>query len=621
MTPLPRHALVDPLFKLFFALTCTLCLAWVAGPAMASASEPLPPALVPEVLVSATRLSTDATRQMRQVVILDSAEIARRGASSIADLLATVTGVDAQTRGPFGTQVDLGMDGATYSQVVILVDGMRVNDPQTDHHTLNLPLTPADLARVEILHGAASSVHGVDAVGGVINLVPRAASGVRLDIATRRIDDIDGGDAGTGSDINLRIGTGNEQRGVTLSAGRLRSDGYRETTDADEDRLFLLGHSDLGGGRLSVQAGWQDKGFGARDFYAPFPSREWTTAHLAGARYERRVGTTMATSRVYVRRHTDRFVLIESDPSVYENNHTSWMGGGEAHVRRAMAGGQVAAGAEWTREQIDSSNLGEHTRDRWGGFAEYGTARGAWQLNAGLRADHHQGAGWEAAPTISIGRRLNDRSRAYATVARAYRAPSFTEFYYTDPNHVGNPDLAAERSWQYEIGASTRVAQTSLQGAVFLRQEQDLVDYVRATDTPPWVAQNLGEMQTLGVRVSGARQFGPVDTQIGYTFVDKEQTLASGLQSKYVFSHPRHQANVRLRHALPAQITADWSVQARERIAPLDDYARVDLLVRRPVEWGELRLRATNLFDDHYEEILGVPLPGRWFGAEASLNL
>ncbi|MBT6149300.1 MAG: TonB-dependent receptor, partial [Gemmatimonadetes bacterium] len=366
--------------------TMMSCLTILCASTVLADSTPLPPALVDPILVSASRLTHEATRQTREIVILDQAEIARRGATSIADLLSTVAGVDARTRGPFGTQVDLEMDGATYSQVVILVDGMRVNDPQTDHHTLNLPLTPADLERVEILHGAASSVHGADAIGGVINLIPRAGAAAhattRLDIATRRIEDIDGGDAGTGTDINLRIGTGDAVRGVTLSAGRLRSDGYRETTDADEDRLFLRGQTPLAGGHLSIQAGWQDKGFGARDFYAPYPSREWTEAHLAGARYQRQVGASIATGRVFLRRHTDRFVLIESDPSVYENNHTSWMRGGEAHVRRDIAGGQVAVGGEFTNEEIDSSNLGEHTRDRWGGFVEYGTQRGIWHINA-----------------------------------------------------------------------------------------------------------------------------------------------------------------------------------------------------------------------------------------------
>ena len=612
-----RHTLVEYLDRLLLTVTVT---ALATATSVGADSTPLPAALVPPVLVSATRLSDDGA-QTRHIVVLDRDEIDRRGASSLAELLGTVPGFDAQTRGPFGTQVDLGMDGGTYSQLVILVDGMRVNDPQTDHHTLNLPLTPADLERVEILHGAASSVHGADAVGGVINLVPRTLRGVHLDVATRRIEDIDGGDAGTGSDIHLRVGAGDADRGMTLSGGRLRSDGYRETTDADEDRLFLFGHTELGGGRLSVQGGWQDKQFGARDFYAPFPSREWTEARLASARYERPVGASLASGRVFLRRHTDRFVLIETDPSVYENNHTSWLRGGEAHVRRAAAGGQAVVGGEWTQEEIDSNNLGQHTRNRWGGFVEYGTSRGAWHINAGLRADHQEQTGWEAAPSLSVARRLDEITRVYASVARSYRAPSFTEFYYSDPNNVGNADLAAERAWQYEIGASSVTAETHVAGAIFLRQENDLVDYVRATDTPPWAAQNLGEMRTLGVRVNGARSIGPIDTRLGYTYIDKEQTLASGMQSKYVFSHPRHQTNVTLHHKLPALISVHWQILARERLAPLDDYARVDLLLRRPIEWGEVRLRAANLFDATYEEILGVPLPGRWLGVEASVDL
>ena len=123
------------------------------------------------IYVSASRLPTTQGTS-RLVAVLDSAEIAQIGAHSIAELLNTIPGIHSRTRGPIGIQTDLEMAGATYNQVMVMVDGMRVNDPQTGHHTLNLPLRPQDLQRVEVVYGAGSAVHGPDAFGGVVNLVP-----------------------------------------------------------------------------------------------------------------------------------------------------------------------------------------------------------------------------------------------------------------------------------------------------------------------------------------------------------------------------------------------------------------------------------------------------------------
>ena len=161
---------------------------------VAFASESANPAedaayLMPTVYVSASRLPPagaqmdKAADAVRNVIVLDSAEIARRAPESISDLLSSLPGVDTRTRGPFGVQTDLEVNGATFSQVLVLVDGMRVNDPQTGHHTLNLPLAPQDLERVEITYGAGSAVHGPDAFAAVVNLVPKRNASNRLDIS------------------------------------------------------------------------------------------------------------------------------------------------------------------------------------------------------------------------------------------------------------------------------------------------------------------------------------------------------------------------------------------------------------------------------------------------------
>ncbi|HID99484.1 MAG TPA: TonB-dependent receptor, partial [Thiotrichaceae bacterium] len=80
-------------------------------------------------------------------------------------------GVDLRERGTFGVQGDLSIRGANFSQVLILINGIKVYDPQTAHHNLDIPVSLSDVERIEILNGHGSSIYGENAFGGVINIV------------------------------------------------------------------------------------------------------------------------------------------------------------------------------------------------------------------------------------------------------------------------------------------------------------------------------------------------------------------------------------------------------------------------------------------------------------------
>ena len=600
--------------------------AFVLSVAPLQAEDPTDILRLPEVIVSASRLGGELASPTRDMIILDAAEIARRAPASITQLLGSLPGVDIRTRGAWGVQADLEIDGSTFSQVLILLDGVRMNDPQTGHHNLNLALDPADLERVEVLYGAGSAVHGPDALGGVINLVPKSSVQPRADVAARWGASLDDVASGVASDASLRWGWQGDWGSAWLSGGKRRSDGYREGTDFDENRVFAHAALPLGSGQLSVEAGVQDKVFGASDFYAPsrrpdgsalFPAREWTTAQSAAATYRRGA----VTVRGYGRRHRDRFVLRDFDPAFYDNRHRSLLAGTEGFVRLPVGGGDLAVGGEWVHEGIDSNNLGNRGRQRGSLFGEFGRTIGTrWRLLSGIRADHHEDYGWEASPSLSASRDVGGR-RVFASAARSYRAPSFTETWYSDPNNVGNADLGAERAWQFEAGSGMPVAGARLEGAVFLRRESDLIDYVRPVGQPPWQAQNLGQMQTVGLRLRASRRWHRASAEAGFTWIDKEQTLGSELESKYVFTHPVQQLTARLRHDLIRGAVADWQINWRNRLASLDDYQVLDLHISLPVAVGSVLLRARNLTNERYEAVVGVPMPGRWFGLETRIDL
>lgn len=580
--------------------------------------------LLPPVYVSASRLPAEGVDLVRNVIVVDSEEIARLAPESISDLLSALPGVDARSRGPFGVQTDLEVNGATFSQVLVLVDGMRVNDPQTGHHTLNLPLAPQDLERVEITYGAGSAIHGPDAFGAVINLVPKTDSANHLDLSGHWGDTLGPTEvSGVGSEANLSYGFKGYWGSIWAAGGKSRSGGYRDDTDFDTDHALVSARLPMAGGDLSLLWGVQDKVFGANDFYAPLPSKEWTRAWLYSARFRKSTAADRnLEGAIYYRRHRDRFVLVEADPSRYENNHINELATAQVHGTLATgAWGALLAGGELAQEKIDSNNLGDRDKSRGALFSEYSGDRGRLQVRAGVRVDRHEEFGWEPSPSLALSYRHSPTMRYFASAGRSYRAPSFTESFYEDPNNIGNPDLGAESSWSVEGGTQITPSSTvNLVASGFVRLEDNLVDYIRAVDTPPWAAQNLGEMRTAGVQLALSGTWPSIRAHLDYTLVDKEQTLDSGLQSKYVFTHPRHQLGVRLNHPLRAGFEAGWRFRLKERELQ-EDFALVDLVVSRRFSYGRSLLRIRNLGDERYESVLGVPMPGRWFTVETQIDL
>ncbi|HET7897325.1 MAG TPA: TonB-dependent receptor plug domain-containing protein, partial [Flavisolibacter sp.] len=125
------------------------------------------------VTISAGMNPIRASQTGRNLVVIKGEKFAKLPVHSVDELLRFVPGIELQARGPFGSQSDLTLRGGTFQQVLVIVDGVRVNDPNTGHFTTNIPLAPGEIDRVEILKGAYSALYGSDAVGGVVNIITR----------------------------------------------------------------------------------------------------------------------------------------------------------------------------------------------------------------------------------------------------------------------------------------------------------------------------------------------------------------------------------------------------------------------------------------------------------------
>ncbi len=522
---------------------------------------------------------------------------------ALVDLLQFDSSVDLRRRAPAGVQADLSIRGGSFGQTLVLVDGMRLNDPQTGHHNLDLPLPLEAVARVEVLKGAGSTLYGSDAVGGAVNFVTRApeASMVRMRAAL--------GNFG----LNQQRVTLAGVRGrwaQQLAAAREFSSGFIPNRDYRYLSLASTTNLTTRLGSTAVLLGHRDHPFGADNFYGNFRSWEHTRTWFASLRQELGPDTQAAFG---YRRHTDLFVLHRHRPEVYTNRHA--VQSYQAALRRRQELGvntRLHYGAEVLGDSIRSTNLGAHSRTAGAGYAALDfRALGRFSISAGLREQVYAGRRGVLSPSLAGGVWLTSRLKLRASAGHAFRLPSYTDLYYHDPATRGSPDLRPERAWSFDGGFDWNSG-SRLRGelTVFHRRETDGIDYVRNSPSDIWRAANIGRLRFTGLEAGVAARIHPAHrVELRYTALGGARAALGGLLSRYVFNYPSHSGVGSWQAALPGRLLARARVGAVQRYGR-DPYAVADLSVARG---GRLRpfLHLTNLAGARYEEILGVPMPGR----------
>ncbi|MGC8763801.1 MAG: TonB-dependent receptor plug domain-containing protein [Acidobacteriota bacterium] len=551
----------------------------------------------------------------RSVTVLSREEIQRSAASSVDELLALVPGLDALARGPRGVQADLSIRGGTFEQVLVLLDGMPLSDPQTGHHLLDLFVRPADLERVEVLRGPGSAAFGAGAFSGVVNLVTRKGGGgpaLAAAMGEHRWREAD-----------AAAGWSGPSAGLWASAGRTTSRGWRPDTDLRWSHAFAHGEKAVAASRLSFWAGYSGKAFGAWRFYSStFPEEyeETETAFLA-AGWDRPLGGWLASGRLSWRQHEDHFVLVRQDPDFYQNRHTADTLTARASLASSWKGGEAAFFAEGSRERLQSSNLGHRARNREGLGATLRLGGGAgWTAEGGLYGHHHDRWGWQLWPSASL---LTPRAaglRFFASAGRSFRIPSFTEMYYRSPVDRGNPGLRPESAWTVEGGARGGGGPLSWEVALFRRRGRNLIDWVGASMAGPWKAENLGRAVTDGAELLlrgelSAERILPRRWSLSFTALDTQGTLPPGKASKYVLASLRRQGLLSGTWDLGERgaFTLAFRHLLRYGQAPANTLdARLAFTLPRGTQ---VFLEGTNLFGERYRGAGGVPMPGRWLTA------
>ncbi len=559
------------------------------------------------VVITGTRIPRPASLVLRNVSIIDSDEIKSSPGHSPIEVLKYIPGVDLRERGPYGVQADLGLRGATFHQVLVLLDGVRMNDPQTGHHNLDLPINLEDLERIEVLHGHGSSLYGADAFGGVVNFITRTPQRRKVSFEA-----LAGGNGTRGGTFSFSDLLGNF--GTRFSLGGKMSDGYRFDTDFKHFSFSNNSTLDFSRGSIGFSFGYLEKEFGANGFYGDWPSREWTNTILGSIRAQwKKWQNLVIKSMLYYRQHDDKFMGDITDPDSYANYHTTYLYGSEVQVRtQSEKIGEFVLGTEVAKEELESTRLGDHANVRGAIYTEYGVSLGSrFTVNPGIRIDHHSGWGWQFSPAINMGYRASSKVRLHSSWGRSFRTPDYTELYYWSPQNVGNPHLVVEEAWSYELGGDFGLNNwLHSRNTLLFRNGRNLVDWVRKDSLSPWEAVKIGKVYTYGVEsVCEIGLRSSTRLSLGYTFLKSESEELENYISKYALSHPRHQVFLGISFALPWEIRQNLRGTYKKG-KHKRGYFVLDGRFSKTLGLIEFFLGATNLLDVSYEEIPGMVMPG-----------
>ncbi|MFO8086512.1 MAG: TonB-dependent receptor [Bacteroidales bacterium] len=613
-----------------------------------------------EVVVSAQREEVLYSDLARTVEVITSRDIQQLPVTTFDQLLEYALNADVRSRGAFGVQADVSLRAGSPDQVMILLNGINISNPQTAHHNLNLPVDLSAVKRVEILSGPASRVFGPNAFNGAINFITGAAEDSSLNISLTAGQHHLFNSTATSSFYTKNV------KHFVASAFSL-SEGYRENTDFIYGNLFYQGRwKPFKNQSISWQMGANAKQFGANSFYTPeYPDQfEAIRSSFGSLRYQ--INKQIKTDfKVYWNRHHDRFELFRHKaPSWYtgHNYHLAEVAGASVNFLLPLSNGRLSSGFEYRFEGIKSNVLGEplndsllvpredeawftHAKNRnnFSAYAEYSLQWQKFYFSSGIMANYNQDQPhhWAYFPGLDINYKISSKLQAYASMANGLRLPTFTELYYEGPVNKGNADLKPETSSTLEVGMRYFRKATKTNISLYQRWGENIIDWARKAEQEQWQTLNVNHLITRGLSIQSLVLLEDLMTvdyftslKIKYTMADQKKTTEEYI-SRYALDYLRHKLSFSLQMKMlknfSANITTAWQDRAGEFIiysdgaygqsVSYDPFWMVDVKLQYSPKAWDFFIKVSNLCNTAYYDIGNIPQPGRWISAGLNFQL
>ena len=561
------------------------------------------------ITIKSSRIDLPFKENSRTISIITSETINESPATNLVELLQQEAGIDVRRQGIYGMQSDLYVRGGGFDQTLLLIDGIKVEDPQTGHHTLNIALPLEVIKRIEIIKGPAARIFGQNAFTGAINIVTKSNDSIKNNAGFQLGSYNQQHAAAT---LGTRVGT----TGLMGHASVNSSEGYRYNTDFNNQNFFVKSSFNTAANPIEVLATFSERKFGGNQFYAIDAKEQYeeTQSSLVGVSTTLQKGNLKLSPQLYWKRNQDMYLYIRNNPSVYRNLHISNKIGGQINAAYSSNIGVTGFGIDLAKVEMESNRLGH--RNRWMGtlFVEhrFSFLDNALDMTPGVSVGYFSDFETNAFPGIDIGYTINEHFRVYTNAGYTYRTPTYNDLYYVGSRDEGNENLVPEEAISQELGLKYFGDKISATVAFFNRDSDNLIDYTKDNEADKWKSNNLTSLNTRGVEVQLSAPFklGQYNQSfnLGYTHLNEDLKAVRANFSKYIINSLNHHLTARLKSQFTKNLTHSFVYKFAER-ATGESYSVVDAQLKLLIPGLELTVTANNIFNTDYVETGIVPMP------------
>ena len=561
------------------------------------------------VTIESTRIDLPFKENSRTISIITAEVIEDSPATNLAELLQQEAGIDIRRQGIYGMQADLYIRGGSFDQTLLLIDGIKVEDPQTGHHTLNIALPLEVIKRIEIIKGPAARIFGQNAFTGAINIVTKTNGDLK-------------------NNVGFQLGSYNQQHATATLGKSLdnasvmghasinSSEGYRYNTDFQNQNYFLKSSFNTKTTPIDVIATFSERKFGGNQFYAINAKEQYeeTQSSLVGISTIIKRGDLKISPQLYWKRNQDMYLYIRNNPSVYRNLHISNKVGIQINSSYSSSFGVTGFGIDVAKVKMNSNRLGN--RERWMGnfFLEhrFSLLDNKLDVTPGVAVNYFSEFDFNAFPGIDLGYHINDSFRVYANAGYTYRVPTYNDLYYVGRQDIGNENLVPERAISEEIGLKYFGNKLNASVAFFNRDSDNLIDYTKENEDDKWQSNNLKRLNSNGIeaQLSSPFKLGQYtqSLSLGYTYLNEDLGTVKSNFSKYIINS----LNQHLTANIKTQFSKNFSQSVVYKFADRangENYSVVDVQLKLMINTLELTLTGNNIFNASYIETGIVPMP------------
>lgn len=617
----------------------------------AFAQENLQEFALEDMVVTASRVPTQKVDTPADISVITKEEIADQNYASASDALRAIPGVNVLGSGAKGSS--MGQDKILLNgdeRVLVLVDGRRMNLGSSGNSSADwLPPVNA-IERIEVLKGGGSALYGTDAVGGVINVIMKKGSDIGNHVTVKAA----GGSWNAEQYAISASGSTDSGLGLIVSATKERRGEYKfKNANGKSQLLKNSGYDDTGVIVKLDQKVGEDNRIGVNfehinaDGGSPFGYSGFgnTDSHKrisnnVALRYN---WNESSDERGYVQVYKNyQHAHFRSPVASRQSNFTDSTIGIEAQQNFKFSDtDEMTAGLEYYKTTVDNNALYTGKRDinnkaifaenRWE-FAP------TWQLNAGLRYDHHSKYGSEVTPKVALNKKFDENSNVYLSWGRVFNAPTTDDLFWHQVDSsqwgtfytYGDPNLKPEKGYVWTFGGNTKLNEkTSLSANVFYSKITDAIDWDYTSVPNYTLAVNVNKEKRRGLELSLNHDFDDnLSAYASYTYVQVKQDKGKGFTKDLTTKPNIYRAGLKYKNAdWLFTLNANAVTGQSEKNFVDSSYFTLDLGAQYKInDNAKLFINGYNLTNARYAEFGGLykngeakyPMAGRSFiiGAE-----